>query len=943
MRTNNKRPCKIKKRFLSFFLTFLLSISMLAGSLQLTVFANEKDKASVITGEYHFTSNTSHSKQLTDTFTWRDDCFMRSSFLGCEHLACLSAQAALASGAYANKEEDPYNTDPSNSAKNVEEFLEETGFEHVEHNNWYTHLDVENSIGIAMGARKITTGNTTYTLLAILPRSNGYRGEWAGNFNVGEGDIHQGFLISRDEAIRYTAQYIAENNIDGPLKIWIAGHSRAGAIGNQLAAFFAAGGIDYFGDAVSITPEDVYCYTFASPRTVKDGVSKKDFLSVRSNGSEEYTHDTPGDAYQYPEDGSLDVSAETFQGLRNYVFDYDFIPCLPLQQWGFTWFGQTTGYEGISDDDVEEELKSLDGFDYENYKENKPSKFEEMKLDVKTMSLVNDGAAGKDALSQFDSQKMANLYQLVQTNESEEGTRYLTACQAYAGSVGMLQPLFGEVDNIKGELLSPLLLCYLAYASDKLQEEGSAQSEDEAASLAIIGLLEFLTGEQYELDQFTFDDFVQALAIFASNEDTSESAKELCLLLGNALPEDSAALLKEFFGAFHPAYTADDNNPEWDSVTAGEVLYNFIRACEEGAAEGTVASLEETYQTGENVRSILYMIIGGLPNLYPDFRPLCEAIGDGSGLFVDFVPYVTNLLKTSTNPNSEDPDTTSITYETLGEAADASLKNALDIICTQMLNVIEEKDLYTPEYIETLNQNLDYAMNHTTEIRTAAMKLLLDHEGTFDTSLNVHNIATIVGNINRIIYGHYDDYYMAHAKIVVKKTGGFLSKHPEDPADPNPSEGPEKRPDTNPDGKTTPGKESGKTTTPDTNTGKTTGPETGKTYTYAEQKYLAASSKGVYLKKAKNAKSVTVPATATINGKTIPVIGIKAKAFGKKTKTVTIKTTHLTKKRVKNALKGTNITKLKIKVGKAKQNKKYRIKYKKIFTKKTTGRKVTVK
>ena len=70
---------------------------------------------------------------------------------------------------------------------------------------------------------------------------------------------------------------------------------------------------------------------------------------------------------------------------------------------------------------------------------------------------------------------------------------------------------------------------------------------------------------------------------------------------------------------------------------------------------------------------------------------------------------------------------------------------------------------------------------------------------------------------------------------------------------------------------------------------------------------------------------------------------IKAGAFsGTDIKTLTVKTKKLTKSRVKGSLKGSSVTKIKVKVGKAKINKKYVKKYKKIFTKKIAGKKVKV-
>ena len=119
--------------------------------------------------------------------------------------------------------------------------------------------------------------------------------------------------------------------------------------------------------------------------------------------------------------------------------------------------------------------------------------------------------------------------------------------------------------------------------------------------------------------------------------------------------------------------------------------------------------------------------------------------------------------------------------------------------------------------------------------------------------------------------------------------------------------------------------------------------------------------------KAPNRKTVTVPTTVTLNGKTFLVTEIGAKAFtGKNIRTITIsknirtikkyafksskatklivKTTKLTKASVKGSLKSSKIKTVQVKVSTKKStNKKYVTKYKKIFTKAVAGKKVTVK
>lgn len=107
---------------------------------------------------------------------------------------------------------------------------------------------------------------------------------------------------------------------------------------------------------------------------------------------------------------------------------------------------------------------------------------------------------------------------------------------------------------------------------------------------------------------------------------------------------------------------------------------------------------------------------------------------------------------------------------------------------------------------------------------------------------------------------------------------------------------------------------------------------------------VSAGAKTAAFTKAANKKSATVPATVSVNGVTLTVTKIAPNAFkGTKVKTLTVKSKALTKASVKNSLKGSKVKTVKVKVGSKKENKKYVKKYKKIFTKKNAGKKVTVK
>lgn len=122
----------------------------------------------------------------------------------------------------------------------------------------------------------------------------------------------------------------------------------------------------------------------------------------------------------------------------------------------------------------------------------------------------------------------------------------------------------------------------------------------------------------------------------------------------------------------------------------------------------------------------------------------------------------------------------------------------------------------------------------------------------------------------------------------------------------------------------------------------------GKTVKSGGSTYVITSDKSgnrtAALKKAKNAKTVTVPATIKAGGKKFNVTKLNAGAFkGKKIRTIVIKTKKLKKATVKKSLKGSKAKTIKVKVGKKKANKQYLKKYKKIFTKKNAGKKVKLK
>ena len=146
----------------------------------------------------------------------------------------------------------------------------------------------------------------------------------------------------------------------------------------------------------------------------------------------------------------------------------------------------------------------------------------------------------------------------------------------------------------------------------------------------------------------------------------------------------------------------------------------------------------------------------------------------------------------------------------------------------------------------------------------------------------------------------------------------------------------------------------------------TPAPPVGSSWSVSGQNYKVLSNSAAAFTNAPDQKSVVVPDMVKIKGRTYQITQINEKAFrgsrirtvtigknvtavkagaftGSKVKTVILKTKKLTKKAVKGSLKNSRVKKVQVKVGSKKINKRFVKKYKKIFAKKNSGRKVAVK
>ncbi len=741
----------ITKRIISLVLCAALVASSFFGTAQ----ANSQG----VSGTYQYSAFEGSNKQSTDSFEYHDECFQRPSSMGCRHLITLSAQAAISSRSRFGENEDKYEQNTSNGAQNVKAFLSNMGFEDVEANEWYSHEMQEDSVGVSVGHRTINANGKTYTLLAIIPRSAGYRQEWAGDMNVETGNIHKGFKEARDEALRFTKQYINKHNINGDLKVWIAGHSRGGAVSNVLGGFFAGGGISYFGNSVSITPDDVYCYTFATPRTIIPDASNNEVLSVDGARSGVYIYDTPGEAYQFTGGGIIEPVDDVFNGIRNYPFPYDIVTYLPFDLWGYTYYGDICEYEGVTEDMMKEQLKALDENVYEKYeKDSSPSGFHEKTFDIANLSVTDVplGLSGEEGMIYFIQERLIQGIQHFDTVDKYVDDDYQEALRSYSAAFFMMQPIFDEIEGVESHIVQPMLFSYLDFAAKKLMEEGRASTEMEGASIALLEIIEFAIDEDRDITTYNADAFIEDLASFVKNNKDKEATSKIKDAITKAIPSQYAGFVKQIFGDFYPDPNANINNLE-----LGDIIIEYVIACKEGAApESKMAQMDSSYRDPHKVRESFYQLLNMMSLLGEDVNKIRTAVNNGNGLFKDVSKAVLEVMMKYKNP---DTGGTAV-YATLEDAADGEFADALEVIDRKANEIIDSKGLYNQEFKDMLNGHIDQAKYNISEMRIVIMDVLFDNDSTFDTEYNINNLATLIGNINRIPFAHYTELCIAYAK-----------------------------------------------------------------------------------------------------------------------------------------------------------------------------------
>ena len=224
-------------------------------------------------------------------YVYNDNWFLEPSTVYNHDLAKMSLRMAIAA----------YGT---GSNEDGSEYIQELLTDELQFDNLMIEYPTpeRNTIGYAIGSKNISSGGKNKSLIAVAIRGGGYGAEWGGNFIVGTGDIHQGFLTAAKQVenglIGYLDTY--ESSLSDDYIVWIVGYSRAAATANLVAKRLDDGNISGIG------PENVFAYCFECPQNSR----------------------------------AANLTASQYNNIMNIMNPLDFVTMVAMDQWEFGRYGK---------------------------------------------------------------------------------------------------------------------------------------------------------------------------------------------------------------------------------------------------------------------------------------------------------------------------------------------------------------------------------------------------------------------------------------------------------------------------------------------------------------------------------------------------------------------------------------------------------------------------
>lgn len=227
------------------------------------------------------------------------------------------------------------NSDYSKRSQYIRKLWTDEKFENIWFNQSFYEKPGTDSIGFGVASKKIED----FTLIAVAVRGGNYDGEWVSNLTLGPEGNAKGFDEASDHVIEGITSFIDSYQIEGHIKFWISGYSRA-AITSNMTAGKLLNKLN-LGERISkkvvYNSDDFYAYCFEPPMGVTTTLGQ--------------------------------ARSDLYHGIHNFLNYNDFVPLVAPYEWGFVRYGTDHYYpDRLNDiyfDETErEKIISLYHFSY---------------------------------------------------------------------------------------------------------------------------------------------------------------------------------------------------------------------------------------------------------------------------------------------------------------------------------------------------------------------------------------------------------------------------------------------------------------------------------------------------------------------------------------------------------------------------------------------------
>lgn len=289
------------KKALSVLITMAMMFCLLAGGIEAAATGPYTTETFRNAKRYTFMHNAGDEKDYKSVMYYTDDYFTLDPTASAPNISFMSASYALSLAAMQSNDKASY----AQGSQNLRNLLKKLGYKNFTANEGFTTKPTSNSIGVAAACKKVKD----YTVIAVGLRGAGYEREWAGNFNLGRYGEHDDFASNKTKTLKFLKQFIKDNQIKGHVKIWMAGYSRGGAVGNLVAAAIDDGALKSTG--IKVGQKDLYAMFYEPPQGA---------------------------------DATKDLKSKRYNNIWSFINLYDAVPLFAMSEFGFGRYGRVWNY-----------------------------------------------------------------------------------------------------------------------------------------------------------------------------------------------------------------------------------------------------------------------------------------------------------------------------------------------------------------------------------------------------------------------------------------------------------------------------------------------------------------------------------------------------------------------------------------------------------------------